>query len=279
MAQKSKRKNKGEFELIRRFQSLLTTRHPSVKVGIGDDCAVLAGPSRTRQLLSTDALIEGVHFSLGFHPPLLLGRKTIAVNLSDIAAMGGRPVLVLLSLGIPKSLPESFLVEFYKGVNQICKQFGVEVAGGDTVKSPGQFIINVTVLGQMNREPFTRDRAQPGDNIFVTGTLGDSAAGLTILKKPNVKRPITDQQKRHLVKRHLDPTPRIEVAEKIARSRFRINAMIDISDGLSQDLGHVLDASGVGARIHESRLPKSKALEKLVAGDSNLLRKMMLGRG
>ncbi|MBC8287974.1 MAG: thiamine-phosphate kinase [Nitrospinae bacterium] len=245
-------KELGEFGLIHHLSSRLKFRAADSILGIGDDCAVYPVKSGTNEVISTDALVEGIHFKLSTTTPEALGRKALSVSLSDIAAMGGAPKRVLVTLGIPKKISVSYLDKLYSGFNEICNQFQVELAGGDTVSSPKCFFINVAVIGEANRV-FTRQGAKPGDLIFVTGTLGDSSLGLQLLNKK--KRAHEDHK--FLIERHLDPTARVHEAGILSRSKINITSMIDISDGLVQDLYHICKSSKVGAQIHEDRLPQS----------------------
>jgi thiamine-monophosphate kinase len=246
-------KELGEFGLIHQLSSRLKFRAPDSILGIGDDCAVYPVKSGMKEVISTDALVEGVHFKLSTTTPEALGRKALSVSLSDIAAMGGTPKRVLVTLGIPENFSVSFLDKLYSGFNTICNRFKVELAGGDTVSSPKCFFINVSVIGEANRV-FTRQGAKPGDLIFVTGTLGDSSLGLKLLNR--TKKDGSHDYK-FLTGKHLDPTARVHEAGILARSKINITSMIDISDGLVQDLYHICKASKVGARIYEDQLPRS----------------------
>lgn len=253
----------GEFGLISRFQTRLKYRSPQVIKGIGDDCAVLSLDNGNYQVLTTDALVETVHFNLKTHSPEQLGWKTMAVNISDIAAMGAQPRFAVLSVAIPKSVPVDFLDRFYKGINQASMKYKVTLVGGDTVASPKHLFINLALLGETRKKKvFTRSGARPGDGIFVTGTLGDSALGLKILESPRKKWKGSEAHKRKCIQRHLKPEPRVEMADWLAKSKFKVTSMIDISDGLAQDLGHILKASGVGADLLEEQVPISKPLAK-----------------
>ena len=253
----------GEFGLISRLQSRLKYRSSQVIKGIGDDCAVLSLNNGNYQVLTTDALVETVHFSLKTHTPEQLGWKTMAVNISDIAAMGGEPKFAVISIGIPKSLPVDFLDRFYKGLNQASVKYKVALIGGDTVASPKHLFINLALLGETQKKRvFVRSGARPGDKIFVTGTLGDSALGLKILESPRKQWKGSDAQRKKLVQKQLRPEPRVEVANWLAKSKFKVTSMIDISDGLTQDLGHILKAGKVGADLSEVDLPISKTLLK-----------------
>ncbi len=253
----------GEFGLISRFQSRLKHQSPRVIQGIGDDCAVFSLNNANYQVLTTDALVETVHFNLKTHTPEQLGWKTLAVNISDIAAMGGRPQFAVISVAIPKRLSVDFLDRLYKGLDRACRKYQVALVGGDTVASPKHLFINLALLGETRKKRvFTRSGARPGDAIFVTGTLGDSAAGLHILKSPNRKWRGPEAHRKKLVQRHLKPEPRVATADWLAQSRHKVSAMIDISDGLTQDLGHILTAGRVGAELWEPQLPISKPLLK-----------------
>jgi thiamine-monophosphate kinase len=242
----------GEFELIKHLTSGIKFRASESIISIGDDCAVYSLKSGVKEVISTDALVENIHFKLSTTTPKALGRKALSVSLSDIAAMGGTPKRVMVTLGLPKKISVPFLDKLYSGFNEICNQFKVELAGGDTVSSPKCFFINVAVIGEAKRV-FTRQGAKPSDLIFVTGTLGDSSLGLKLLGK-NKK---AGKDKRFLIDRHMDPTARVQEAGILARSKINITSMIDISDGLVQDLYHICKASNVGARIYQDRLPQS----------------------
>jgi thiamine-monophosphate kinase len=238
----------GEFGLIGRIAARASC-HAGVKIGIGDDAAAIEPTAGLVTLITTDMLVEGVHFDLAFSDPLTLGRKALAVNLSDIAAMGGMPRHFLLSLAVPRHISVEFLDRFVGGMLEMGERFGVSLIGGDTSSSQQGVIISVTVIGEQSPDlVVTRRGARPGDLICVTGTLGDSALGLSLLQ-----RGLRDDA---AISRHLDPTPRVREGIKLAEARLP-SAMIDISDGLLADLEHILDLSGVGARLYLDRLPLS----------------------
>lgn len=252
----------GEFGLIDRIRKMTSVPDPSW-VGIGDDCAVIplspetGGAPASDLLVSTDMLVEGTHFLMEDISPRQLGWKSAAVNISDIAAMGGKPIATFLSLALPKTLPEQWMQEFMEGYNGISEKFGTALLGGDTTCSPDRICINVAVLGTCPRgKARLRSAARPGDLVCVTGTLGDSAAGLRLIlggQKGAAPR---------LMDRHYTPTPRVE--EGLALSCLPgVHAMMDISDGVGSDLRHILDESGVGARIDTGKLPISKELQAL----------------
>ncbi|UCD10745.1 MAG: thiamine-phosphate kinase [Nitrospinaceae bacterium] len=258
----------GEFGLIARFQSRLKHRSRRVRLGIGDDAAVYSPRLGWHQVASTDALVETVHFRTDTTPPERLGEKAIAVNVSDIAAMGGVPLVALVSLGLPASTPLKFIDGMMKGFEKASADYGIELAGGDTVASPRHLFINVTLVGEVRKSRyFTRAGARPGDTLMVTGSLGDAALGLALLGKRRQPLQGGTKHKNFLCRRHQAPTARVREAALLARSRARVGAMIDISDGLVQDLSHLLESGGLGARLWEDALPHSTALRRICAAN------------
>jgi len=247
----------GEFGLINRIRKWTSTSNPALLKGIGDDVAVIETGKKV-WLVTTDLLIEDIHFDLTWVDPFHLGRKALFVNLSDIAAMGGTPKYFLISLGIPKNLSLSFLSSFYRGLKDGTKRFGVDLIGGDTSVSR-KIIINICLLGEGKRGALLfRSGAGVGDDLFVSGTLGDAALGLKILRKNGLHaKPIG------LIQKHLSPSPRIQLGQVLARNHWA-TAMIDVSDGLLIDTNHLLEESGVGARIWEDRIPLSKLYQKWI---------------
>lgn len=247
----------GEFGLINRIRKWTSTSNPALLKGIGDDVAVIETGHKV-WLVTTDLLIEDVHFELTWTDPFHLGRKALYANLSDIAAMGGIPKYFLISLGVPKNLSLFFLSSFYRGLKDGAKRFGVDLIGGDTSVSK-KIIINICLLGEGKKGNLLfRSGARIGDNLFVSGTLGDAALGLKILQKKGLQgRP------EGLIKRHLSPSPRIQLGQVLARNHWA-TAMIDVSDGLLIDTSHLLEESGVGARIWEDRIPLSKHYQKWI---------------
>ncbi|QPJ63504.1 MAG: thiamine-phosphate kinase [Candidatus Nitronauta litoralis] len=254
----------GEFGLIDRLTGNLPGNSKVVVKGIGDDCAVYKSSKDRYQIITTDALVEDVHFTLANHPPRLLGRKSLAVSLSDIAAMGGTPRTAVISLGIPKSLPLAFLDRFYEGIHSICEEFNICIAGGDTVRSPKGFWVSLTLIGEVRKNRlFVRSGAKAGHAIMVTGTLGDSALGLKLLSKKKSPLKASKAARKFLETRHLDPVPRLEFARSLAASKIRVSSMIDISDGLEQDLGHICRQSNKGADLDLTTIPESRELKIL----------------
>jgi thiamine-monophosphate kinase len=251
----------GEFGLIERVRRT-TARGHGVNLGIGDDAAWV----QTRFgscLLTTDLLIEGIHFDFKWTSLYALGYKTLAVNMSDIAAMGGTPAYLLLSLGIPAAFESEDVEEFYRGIRSLALKSGVVLVGGDTSVAKSLFV-SACLVGQVPYRPITRSGAQAGDDIYVTGTLGDSALGLKLLKQKSPK--LTQRAAKFLLSRHHFPTARVQAGAALARENLA-RAMIDISDGLLQDLGHICKASRVGAIVAAEKLPLSAAYRSLTGTD------------
>lgn len=227
----------GEFGLIARFKNKIKTGSSVIK-GSGDDCAVLRLDKNNYQLFTCDMLVEGEDFTRK-DSAYLIGRKAIAVSLSDIAACSGAPRHCVISLGLPKNTKLGFVDKLFQGMRDIAKKYKVNIVGGDLSASP-QIVIDVSMLGVVEKKYLTlRSGAQKADIIFVTGELGGSISG-----------------------KHLKFTPRLKEARFLARN-FKVNSMIDISDGLSQDLGHILAQSRVGAVIYEDLVPLSKRAANL----------------
>jgi len=228
--------------------------------GIGDDCAVLKKDGDNCSLLSTDTLVEGVHFDLAWHPPYLLGRKCASVNLSDIAAMGGQPRSCLLSIGFSGSVP-SWFDDFMSGFISLLNEYDTLLVGGDTVKSRKGLIVSVTVMGEGSREQICyRFGAKSGDLIWVSGPLGNAAAGLELCRRGQYKPDQISGKWQPLFKAHLDPEAQIDLG-RILSSSGLVHAMMDISDGLATDLAHLCSENGVGAEIQQDHLPVSVPLE------------------
>jgi thiamine-monophosphate kinase len=258
----------GEFGLIDRIGKVSPRNSKRALIGIGDDAAALLFSPSATLLATTDMLIEGVHFDLKTTDLYSLGWKAAAVNLSDIAAMGGVPRFCLTALGIPPSLTVEDIGEFYRGFTACIKKQGTVLVGGDTCSSRKGLIISVTVLGEAKKKhAIARSGARPGDLLFVTGTLGDSGAGLELLKagarrrKPGAGR---------LIEKHLRPVPRVVEGRKLSAAGIA-SAMIDVSDGLSSDLGHLCVQSGAGAEVFADRIPLSKELRSVKALKQPLL--------
>ncbi len=243
----------GEFGLIKRFISKLSRRNSNILIGPGDDCAVVK-PTRRPILLTTDMMIEGIHFRRDWADPHQIGIKTMRVNLSDIASMGGKPLYTLISVGLPKSFKLSEVDRLFSGMHQAAREEGVSIVGGDTNCSD-RLVINVAVIGEGGKKVLPRSGAKVGDNLYVTGNLGASALGLEALKRGKKSR------FEKFIRRHLEPLRRVAVGQRLSSLRG-IHSLIDISDGLVSDLGHILEASGVGAEVFVDDIPIEKSFEK-----------------
>ena len=230
--------------------------------GIGDDCAIFRGPDDRHWLATTDMLVEDVHFDRSWHPPYLLGRKSIAVNLSDIAAMGGTPHFVLISIALPEQLDKEWIAQWSAGAADILKEFNCQLVGGDTVKGSA-LAINVVVLGSgAEAEVLLRSTACEGENIYVSGELGSAAAGLEICRKPHIFHALNQDDLTPLINQHLNPTPRLILGRTLAASGM-IGAMQDISDGIATDLAHICTQSHVGAEVDAHLLPRAPILDRV----------------
>lgn len=243
-------KSRGEFGFI----DYIKTKFPAPEgtFGIGDDCAVM--PAGGGELLfSTDLLMEGVHFLRNESTPEDVGWKAAAVNLSDIAAMGGTPVATFLSIALPKDAQGEWAERFIDGYTAISRQYDVPLLGGDTTSSLRDIAVNVGVIGRCpSGKKLMRSGAKVGDIIYVTGPLGDSAGGLQAILKAIGRT----EEVKTLIERHKRPIPRID-AGRILMESGKVGAMMDISDGIASDLRHIMKASGVGAVVELDRLPYS----------------------
>jgi thiamine-monophosphate kinase len=250
-------KSMGEFGFIERVRGGCLQRPENVVVGIGDDAAAFRTEPGGLTLATTDLLIEGVHFLRAATCGEDLGHKALAVNLSDIAAMGGTPREAFVSIAVPADCDLAYLEGLYAGLRALAAEHRVNILGGDTTASLRDLVINVALTGCVPEgELMRRDKARPGDRIAVSGCLGDSRAGLHLIQKPLSGDTSTG---RYLLKAHRRPRPHLAEARFLARCGA-VTAAMDISDGLSSDLGHILAQSGVGARIRADRLPLSTPL-------------------
>jgi len=246
----------GEFGLIDRIQKRFPPA-PSTVLGIGDDAAAILSSNKQHLLLTTDTLIEGVHFDPTFSTFQEVGYKSVMVNVSDIAAMGGAPRYILISLGLTDRQTVEAIDQLYKGIERASREAGIDLIGGNIAFSTGPFFISPTVVGEIpKKEMVTRAGAGEGDHLYVTGTLGDAAAGLALLKKGIDTKPFG-----RLVRRYRAPQARWREGRLLAKARIP-SAMIDLSDGLSSDLGHLMKQSGLGAVIEAAQLPLSNPLQR-----------------
>ena len=259
----------GEEGLIRRIRRIFPSPPAEVHVPIGDDAACIQLSGRTRLVLSTDQMVEGVHFRRRTHPPDLLGARALTVNLSDLASMGARPRWFLLSLFLPRDLPDAYLGGILKGMAGEARRHGTALVGGNLTESP-VLALDISLAGDLpgGHRLMLRGGGKPGDLIFVTGALGGSALGLQLLESGwRWKRGhavlrgasrATSRQASRALRCHLAPSPDYRLASWLARRKLA-SAAIDISDGLSLDLQRLCRASGTGARIHSRDLPVEPA--------------------
>ncbi len=257
----------GEIELIQRLAAIFGAAPPGVALGIADDCAALDLGGPDYLLWTVDTLIEGVHFDLASISLHQLGRKSLAVNLSDIAAMGGEALYALLSLGWPPDRDLAQALEFGQGLAACARDYGTAVIGGDTVSSPLGLAITLTVLGQVPKnQMLRRSGARLGDLVYVTGPLGESAAGLEILGRQLEIDPALSQP---LIRAHLDPKPQLAAGRVLAQQGLA-TACIDLSDGVASDLRHICRLSRVGACLFAENLPIAegvRAVARMVGQD------------
>jgi thiamine-monophosphate kinase len=247
----------GEKQLIAQVRGMAAGgRDSAVRTGIGDDCAVLRIPAHAGRsddvLVTTDFSLQGIHFRRDWHSPESVGHRCLARGLSDIAAMGGEPVAAFLSLALPRALLQNWVPRFAKSLIGLAQRYGVTLAGGDTAESPGGILADIVVVGTVPRgRALLRSGARSGDLIYVSGELGGSAAAVAEMRK-NSKRKLNPRR----YPRHFFPEPRIRLG-RILRESGLATAMIDTSDGLSTDLAHICEESGVGAEILSAAIPRA----------------------
>lgn len=248
----------GEFDFIEKIRSLCAAATlPSGVVGIGDDCAVVPYCEGGDTVVTTDMLVEGVHFLRSDATPEQVGHKAAAVNLSDIAAMGATPIGAFLSIALPKDAQGEWAERFVEGFSRTLSRYGTPLLGGDTTSSLRDVCVNVAVVGRCESgRALLRSGAQVGDTIYVTGPLGDSGAGLKVILSPDGER---TAEATRLVERHYTPTPRLSEGYALAHSG-EAHAMMDISDGIASDLGHILGRSAVAAEVDIALVPTSEEL-------------------
>ncbi len=239
----------GEKSLIERIRRR-ARGGSAVVAGIGDDCAVLRVPAGHELLVTTDFTLENVHFRREWHPPEVVGWRCLTRGLSDIAAMGGEPRAAFLSLAVPSEAPQKWVDRFLAGLLEAAEQFRVPLAGGDTAQSAGGIQADIVVVGSVPKgKAVLRSGARPGDRVYVTGELGGSAAAIERLREEKVRA--ADYE------RHFRPMARVQAGQWLRR-RELASAMIDVSDGLSTDLEHICEESGVGAEVEAGAIPRAR---------------------
>ena len=253
----------GEFGLIDHLTNDFVSKNESTQRGVGDDCAVMNYGNK-RTLVTTDLLLEGIHFDLRYVPLKHLGYKAVVVNLSDVYAMNGTPQQITVSLGISKRFTLEHIEELYSGIRLACKEYGVDLVGGDTSASVTGLIISITAIGVADADDIVyRNGAHDTDLICVSGDLGAAYMGLQLLERERqVAESVKDDSfqpdfagKEYLLERQLKPEARRDVIAELRDLGIRPTAMMDVSDGLSSELLHICKASGVGCRVYEDRIP------------------------
>lgn len=251
-----------ERGLIRTIRRRTAQPAPGVRVGVGDDCAVLEPSGGALLLATTDLLIEEVHFRRRYAEPADIGWKALAVNLSDVAAMGGRPRWALVGLACPASVRADEVEAFYEGALALAGEHAVALVGGDTSASPAGWIVNLTLLGEAAGPPILRSGARAGDVVAVTGSLGRASAGLALLGRAAAPAGVSADALAEVTATHLRPRPRVAEGRWLGETGD-VTAMIDVSDGLATDLGHLAEESGLGARVDLERVPLSESARKV----------------
>jgi thiamine-monophosphate kinase len=263
----------GEFELIARYFAPLAAAAPGA-FGLGNDAATLDPEPGHSLVVTTDAMVEGVHFLPG-DPADLVARKLLRVNLSDLAAMGARPAGYVLTLALPPHVDEPWIAAFAEGLRSDQAAFGIDLLGGDTVRTPGALTMTLTALGQMPMgTALTRSGAHAGDQVYVSGTVGDGALGLKALR--GELRGIGEADRVALVERYHLPRPRLALGQALADRRLA-TAALDVSDGLVADLGHIAAGSGLAARIEAGAVPLSAAARTALDRDRGLREAILTG--
>ena len=266
----------GEFDLIARFFAPLAKDFPGA-LGLKDDVALLDVPAGRRLVVTVDAMVAGVHF-LPDDPPDAIARKLMRVNLSDLAAKGAQPYACLLALSLPHRVTEAWLAQFAEGLAADAKAFAMPLIGGDTTATPGPLTLSLTAFGLVGDGsgaepgPMLRASARVGDRVFVSGTIGDGFLGLGTLRGEHGD--LAAPQRAHLIDRYRVPTPRVALGRGLASVA---HAAMDVSDGLVADLGHICEASGVGAQIQAGMLPLSEAARIVLAREPALLAQLLSG--
>jgi thiamine-monophosphate kinase len=267
----------GEFGIIDRIKEKFVQIQPGTKLGIGDDAALISIPSGEELVISTDILAEGIHFDLSFTPLHLLGYKAVAVNLSDIAAMNAIPTQILISIALSNRFSVEAIDALYDGIKQACKEYNVDLVGGDTTSSRSGLVLSVIALGsQKPNRIVKRSGAKNGDLVCITGDLGAAYLGLQILSRekkvfevdPNMQ-PELNEDHTYLIQRQLKAEARTDLVYEFAEKDIVPTAMIDVSDGLASELLHICKQSKVGVHIYQDKLPIEN-VTRLAASDFGL---------
>ena len=252
----------GEFGLIERLTKGFTCKHASTCKGVGDDCAVISNGNGLATLITTDLLLEGIHFDLTYVPLRHLGYKAVVVNVSDVVAMNGTPRQITVSLGISKRFTVEHIAELYEGIRMACEHYGLDLIGGDTSASVTGLLISITCIGEAAKDDIVyRSGARDTDLICVSGDLGAAYMGLQLLERERTAgNGIKDFQpdfagREYILERQLKPEARCDVLDELHQMGIRPTAMMDVSDGLSSELLHICKSSGVGCRVYEDRIP------------------------
>lgn len=237
------------------------TYQKSLIQGIGDDAALYASDEEYDEIICMDTMVEGIHFLKTTLRPFHIGYKALAVNISDIAAMGGIPLFYLVSIAIPSSWQESELMDIYEGLHSIASQFQIDLIGGDTVSTHDRLVITVTVIGKVEKgRKLLRSKARPNDVVFVTNTLGNSAVGLSLLLEKTCDYPFSEQEQ-FFVRCHQMPEPQVAVGRLLAQSNLRV-ALNDISDGIASEVHEIAESSQVGIILQANDLPRSPFMDQ-----------------
>ena len=259
----------GEFGLINKITDKFNTQHKSTIKAIGDDAAVLSLNKDLSQLLTTDMLVEGIHFDPTYCPLKHIGYKSIVVNASDIYSMNGTPTHVLISIAVPNKYSVESIADIYDGIRMACANYGIDLIGGDTTATSNNLVVNITMVGQARPSEITyRSGAKANDLLVVSGDLGASYLGLQILEREKMiyeqnqkAQPVLEGYS-SLIERQLKPEARFDVIRELEVANISPSSMIDVSDGLSSECRHIASGSNVGIRIYEEKIPISGAAIK-----------------
>jgi len=259
----------GEFKLIEELVGEGSVNKKLTKLGIGDDAAIIPYLENTDYVISTDMLVEGVHFDSAYTPLKHLGYKSIVVSVSDICAMNGRATHALVSIAVPNKYSVEHMRVLYEGIKDACGNYGIDLVGGDTTSSSTGLMVSVTIIGKVESENITyRSGAKPNDLLFVSGDLGAAYAGLQVLerekyifdKNTNTQPELGGYE--YILERQLKPEARIDIVDRFNKNQILPSSMIDISDGLSSDVFHICSSSRVGVKIFEEKIPISESTIK-----------------